>query len=776
MKKLLFIIFLGALSVYAQNKNSFDVIKSNRGNNKTILAKVNTTYDLISNSRLSITLLPEGYYTIGTTGGLSQSPLDDNCGITFGHPYAKTSYPVVQIDGSWFKLDELFSASEINFHKNGDSLIIKALKPGYLSLEFSMVLKDSAVMLHQKLINLDAVTHKTALGFLFDPALGKWGDGVFEYDGILRSKGIILDSLNLPNDVTLWEKADGAKGIGVDFNFNKDRPEKFIAANWEELYSNPNPISSSSSNLYDLDIGMYWSERMLSYGEVNNCEYNLSLIQPDFPNGLVARWDIPTYLTLDNGIVFPNIFNSYLDIEKESSYPASNVNVILEMPSFLSTSSGSRSVQLTSFQTSVKIDLATKIKYEDKVEEIIAQVVSGGMVVDEIHKRIFMPATPVSDTGLVVTVDSLITSEFPNVGVRFHATKKSSGYTIVDLSSENIFLYEDGNRIENVELAKDTTGGVNAADIVFVLDVTGSMGDEITKVKNNINEFADSLQMRGVDYRLGMVTFLDVVENTYPFTSDINQFHQEVANQFAHGGGDLPENSLQALMDATKFPFRNNCKRIIIWITDASYHEADSFTSLKRNDVINALLNVGAVVNSIGSADYKTSYYDPIVNATGGSYFDIYGNFRDILLTISRLGASGKYLLKYLSSSTSIPAEIKLQIKYAGLGGEASVTPSVNHAVTEKKILSFYPNPFNPTITFKINMQKYSNGNVFIYNILGQLVKTINLSSANNQNVVWNAKNEAGETISTGLYIVHLVLKDSYSNKHNEFAKILFLK
>ncbi len=68
-------------------------------------------------------------------------------------------------------------------------------------------------------------------------------------------------------------------------------------------------------------------------------------------------------------------------------------------------------------------------------------------------------------------------------------------------------------KIENFTLAKDTSGGTNKADIIFVLDVTGSMTNEINGVKENIVEFADSLSAQGIDFRLGMVTFLDEVEN-----------------------------------------------------------------------------------------------------------------------------------------------------------------------------------------------------------------------------------------------------------------------
>jgi hypothetical protein len=78
---------------------------------------------------------------------------------------------------------------------------------------------------------------------------------------------------------------------------------------------------------------------------------------------------------------------------------------------------------------------------------------------------------------------------------------------------------------------------------------------------------------------------------------------------------------------------------------------------------------------------------------------------------------------------------------------------------------SNFPNPFNP-ITY-INYQIPENGHVLltIYNILGEKVQTIidQYQSAGYYKASWNARNDAGENLSSGLYIYELKV-NNYKN------------
>ena len=288
---------------------------------------------------------------------------------------------------------------------------------------------------------------------------------------------------------------------------------------------------------------------------------------------------------MDNNDLFPQSFNTYAQLIKTETANSTNYSLKLELPADISSSS-----VLFSYTTGIpdfqKLSTDVQILYENKTEEAILKIYDGSQVIDELHRNIFIPATPVSDTGLTVTIDSIINKTQPNISFVFDATQNNKGTKITNLTTGNIFLYENTERITNYTLEKDTSGGANAADIIFALDVTGSMTGMIDAVKKNILEFGDSLSKSGIDYQLGLVTFLDVVENIYPFTKDVAAFKTNIAAQYAHGGGDYPENSLQALLTASQFNFRTNSKRIIIWITDATYHENDGYTSLTKKSFL----------------------------------------------------------------------------------------------------------------------------------------------------------------------------------------------
>jgi hypothetical protein len=308
------------------------------------------------------------------------------------------------------------------------------------------------------------------------------------------------------------------------------------------------------------------------------------------------------------------------------------------------------------------------------------------------------------------------------------------------------------------------------------------MTEEINGVKNNIVEFADSLSYQGIDFRLGMVTFLDEIENIYDFTEDVQQFQQYVNQQYAHGGGDLPENSLEALMAATQFDFRLNANRIFIWITDASYHINNSYTQLTPQEVVNEMLTHSIVPNCIGSTPYQQDYYDPVLFPTGGNFFDIDGNFRDILLDITRLNSTGLYRLSYLSnvSPGSIHEDI-IEVHYAGLGGMDTitfVTPAKPVNVTDLASLRCFPNPFYTSSLIEIDNPKELNAKIDIYNSQGQ--KVITRYFENGSKVLsfsWEAKDNKGQTITDGIYFVHSELFDSEGRTESlPVMKLIYLK
>jgi Mg-chelatase subunit ChlD len=117
-------------------------------------------------------------------------------------------------------------------------------------------------------------------------------------------------------------------------------------------------------------------------------------------------------------------------------------------------------------------------------------------------------------------------------------------------------------------------------DVLFLLDTTGSMSDEIDQLKENI--LSISAQIRALpsrpDVRFALVSYRDrgdvYITNTVDFTSDVQQFQRELMNVQAGGGGDDPESLNEALHQAVQgTSWRvDNTVSLIFLVADAPPH------------------------------------------------------------------------------------------------------------------------------------------------------------------------------------------------------------
>lgn len=134
-----------------------------------------------------------------------------------------------------------------------------------------------------------------------------------------------------------------------------------------------------------------------------------------------------------------------------------------------------------------------------------------------------------------------------------------------------------------------------AVDLVFVVDVTGSMGSVLKEVKHLVVGFVDRLRAimaeegKGLqDLWVRIVTFRDLgVEGDRAL--EASTFfelprREELLREYVDaltpaGGGSEPESGLEALWLAMRSPWRNvlRSRHVIVMLTDASAHPLGTY-------------------------------------------------------------------------------------------------------------------------------------------------------------------------------------------------------
>ncbi|MGA8643673.1 FHA domain-containing protein [Candidatus Binatus sp.] len=318
---------------------------------------------------------------------------------------------------------------------------------------------------------------------------------------------------------------------------------------------------------------------------------------------------------------------------------------------------------------------------------------------------------PTADASLKITTGNPGLEHFDadgGVQLDFGLTDQN-GNPVGNLRPDNVKVFEDGKEAKILDFRG--VGQGRPVDIVFVLDVTESMQPYIDAVKQNVISFAQDLQSNSRDYRLGLVTFEDYVVSAYPdcncayrnsFTSDVKQFSDWVGTLHAGGGGDIPEDQLDALAYAAKFPFRPEAEGIIIIVTDAPpHHDGDGsadtahdqafwdhhtrgvqVTDLTGTKVADLLKKNGLTLYGVVPPPFIAPEYQEIVDATHGRSYNIIteeGRFASLVREIGHSIAT-EYSLTY---RTPRPIEdgtnrsVQLKIDYNGNDGEADTAYQV---------------------------------------------------------------------------------------------------
>jgi Mg-chelatase subunit ChlD len=166
-------------------------------------------------------------------------------------------------------------------------------------------------------------------------------------------------------------------------------------------------------------------------------------------------------------------------------------------------------------------------------------------------------------------------------------------------------------------------------DLVFLIDATGSMADEIDKLKATLHSIAADVARlpSQPDLCFGLVAYRDKTDafvlRSHNFTNDLGAFQGVLNNLHAAGGGDYPEAMNEAL-NATvhSLSWRGaGATRLVVLLADAPPHL--DYGGPQYDDDMVAALGKGIKIFSVGASglDKQGEYIQrQIAQYTGGRF------------------------------------------------------------------------------------------------------------------------------------------------------------
>tara|TARA_Y100000739_G_C20409474_1_gene373836 strand:+ start:18 stop:536 length:519 start_codon:yes stop_codon:yes gene_type:complete len=107
-------------------------------------------------------------------------------------------------------------------------------------------------------------------------------------------------------------------------------------------------------------------------------------------------------------------------------------------------------------------------------------------------------------------------------------------------------------------------------------------------------------------------------------------------------------------------------------------------------------------------------------------------------------------------------------------GSVAQITLSVDDVIPQEfSISNAYPNPFNPTVSIDFSIPEQTDVRIQVFDLLGRNVFTHqqNFNNPGNYRFRWNARDNNGNNVASGIYIVAI-----QHQKNIYKQKITFLK
>jgi hypothetical protein len=298
---------------------------------------------------------------------------------------------------------------------------------------------------------------------------------------------------------------------------------------------------------------------------------------------------------------------------------------------------------------------------------------------------------PASGNKIVVNLKGLVN---PTTGQPIELFADYSG------GNYNFYLEEDGV-VKGVKLTKVSTGNTLKADIVFTVDISGSMGQEADSVANGIVAFANFLAAAGLNVQFGSVGYYGNIYGALNLTSAANleaylnrPFYygtsrptgfagldsaalQTAAYTYANDHYSSSEDGVVGILFADSlFNWRSDAQKIFVNFTD----EGTQPNNIYKWSTANICDNFPgyATIHTVFSADTNQtwttgSWEKPwaMSECTGGTAFFMNSNADSLDLTGLPLSIAltNSYKAEFNSANPSNRHDVVITVKVTGADG-----------------------------------------------------------------------------------------------------------
>lgn len=172
------------------------------------------------------------------------------------------------------------------------------------------------------------------------------------------------------------------------------------------------------------------------------------------------------------------------------------------------------------------------------------------------------------------------------------------------------------SQVNRIALDEALPSPTNLVQIAFMVDATGSMGDELEFLKMDLKKVINEVQKTNNQLKISTATVFyrdegdEYVVKHSPFTEDINQTTEFISQQRADGGGDFPEAVDKALVQLNQLQWQPEARtRIAFLVLDAPPHNKPAVINSIQYSVKTAAASGIKLIPVVASGIDKTTEF-----------------------------------------------------------------------------------------------------------------------------------------------------------------------